>query len=80
MQLSVTALVYELTDRFEVGVTPGDVGIGDAQHAQRRLIQLHEGRVVDLTQTEELQHLGPEKAVDASHFGSQICCTPIVSM
>jgi len=68
LKLSVAALVDELADRLEVGVTPGDVGIGDAQHAQRRLIQLHEGRVVDLTQTEELQHLSDSwvKSVDTS--------------
>ena len=57
MKFSVAALVHELADRLEVRITPSDVGIGDAQHAQRRLVQLHESRIVDLTQTEKLKYL-----------------------
>jgi len=57
LQLSISALVDEFADRFEVGITPSDVRIGDTQHAQRRLVQLDKRRVVDLTQTEKLEDL-----------------------
>ena len=60
LQLSVTALVYELADRFEVGVTPGDVWVGDSQHAQRRLVELNKGGVVDLSKSKQLQNLNIE--------------------
>jgi len=64
LKLSVAALVDELADRLEVGITPGDVGIGDTQHAQRRLVQLDESRVVNLTQSEKLEHL-PDSGVES---------------
>jgi len=57
LQLSVSALVDELTHGFEVGVSPSDVRIGDSQHAQRSLIQLNERGVVDLTESQQLEHL-----------------------
>jgi len=57
LKLAESAFVDELADRLEVGITPGDVGIGDTQHAQRRLVQLDERRVVDLTQTQQLKDL-----------------------
>lgn len=68
LKLSKAALVDELTDRLEVGVTPGDVGIGYTQHAQRRLVQLDESSVVDLTQAKKLEHLSDSgvESVDTS--------------
>jgi len=54
LKLSVAAFIDELANRLEVGITPGDVGIGDAQHAQRRLVQLDKSCVVNLTQSEKL--------------------------
>ena len=61
MELAISALVDELTDGLEVGITPCDVRIGDTQHAQRRLVQLDESSVVDLTQTQQLKDLSREK-------------------
>jgi len=68
LEFSESALVNKFTDGFEVGVSPGDVRVGDAQHAQRRLVQLHEGSVVDLTQAEKLEHLSDSRmeSVDTS--------------
>merc|ERR1712243_47688 len=57
LELAISALVDELTDGLEVGITPCDVRIGDTQHAQRRLVQLDESSVVDLTQTQQLKDL-----------------------
>ncbi|GMF79017.1 unnamed protein product [Aspergillus oryzae] len=57
VDLSVTALVDELTDALEVGVTVGDVGVDDGQHLLGSLGKANEGAVVDLEQTEELQDL-----------------------
>jgi len=76
LKFSVAALVHELADRLEVRITPSDVGIGDAQHAQRRLVQLHESRIVDLTQTEKLKYL-PDSRVESvdtpdSHDNGQL--------
>ena len=58
VDLAVSALVDELADGLEVGITPSDVRIGDTQHAQRRLVQLDKSSVVDLTQTQQLKDLG----------------------
>jgi len=57
LEFSESPLVDKFTNGFEVGISPGDVRVGDAQHAQRRLVQLHEGSVVDLTQAEKLEYL-----------------------
>lgn len=57
VDLSVTALVDELTDALEVGVTVGDVGVDYGQHLLGSLGKANEGAVVDLEQTEELQDL-----------------------
>jgi len=59
--LDETALVDQLPHGLEVRVTPGDVGLGDAEHVDGGLVQLDEHTVVDLPQTEQLQdltHLG----------------------
>lgn len=57
VDLSVTTLVDELTDTFEVGVTVSDVGVDDGQHLLGGLGETDEGTVVDLDQTEKLQDL-----------------------
>jgi len=57
LQLAVTALVDQLADGLEVGVSPGDVGVCDTQHAEGGLVQLDERRVVDLAEAEELKDL-----------------------
>jgi len=76
LELAISALVDELTDRLEVGITPCDVRIGDTQHAQRRLVQLYESSVVDLTQTQQLKDLSDSgmKSVDTpnSHHDGQL--------
>jgi len=76
LKLAESAFVDKFADRLEVGVTPGDVGIGDTQHAQRRLVQLDERRVVDLTQTQQLEDLSDSgmESVDTtnSHHDGQL--------
>lgn len=57
VDLAVTALVEELTDGLQVGVTVGDVGVDNGQHLLGSLGQADEGTAVDLEQTEELQDL-----------------------
>lgn len=57
VDLSVTALVDELTDGLEVGVTVGNVGVDDGQHLLGSLGKTDEGTVVDLEQTEQLEDL-----------------------
>ena len=57
VDLSVTALVDELTDGLQVGVAVGDEGLDDLQHLGGGLGQADEDTVVDLEETEELQGL-----------------------
>lgn len=57
VDLAVAALVHELTDALEVGVTVGDEGVDNGQHLLGCLGQADEDTVVDLEQTEELQDL-----------------------
>jgi hypothetical protein len=57
VDLAVTALVQELADGLQVGVTIGDVGVDNGQHLLGGLGQADEGTAVDLEQTEELQDL-----------------------
>ena len=57
VDLSVAALVDELTDRLEVGVTVGNVRVDDGEHLLGGLGELDEGTVVDLEETEELEDL-----------------------
>merc|ERR1719187_1944581 len=42
LNLDESPLVDELTDRLEVGCSPGDVGLTDPQHVGGRLVQLGE--------------------------------------
>lgn len=55
--LDIAALVDQLADGLQVGVAPGDVGLSNAQHVDGGLVQLDEHTIVDLAQTEQLQHL-----------------------
>lgn len=55
--LHETALVDQRAHRLQVGVAPGDVGLGDAEHVNRGLVQLDEHTVVDLAQAEKLEDL-----------------------
>ena len=57
VDLAVSTLVDELTDRLEVGVAICDVGIDDGQHLLCSLGELDEDTVVDLEESEELQNL-----------------------
>lgn len=57
VDLAVTALVDELADGLEVGVTVGNVGLDDLEHLRGGLGELDEDTVVDLEQTEELEGL-----------------------
>lgn len=57
VNLSVAALIDELPDALQVGVTIGNVRVGDGKHLLSGLGEADEGSVVDLEQTEQLQDL-----------------------
>lgn len=57
VNLSVSALVDELTNALQVGLAVGDVRLDELEHLHGGLGQLNEGSVVDLTETEELHDL-----------------------
>lgn len=57
VDLSVTALVDELLDALQVGVTVGDPGLDDLDHLGDGLSDAHEDTVVDLKETKELEDL-----------------------
>lgn len=57
VDLGVSALVDELTDGLQVGVTVGDEGLDDLQHLRGGLGQADEDTVVDLEKTKELESL-----------------------
>ena len=57
VDLSVAALVDELADGLEVGVTVSDEGLDDLEHLDGSLGQPDEDTVVDLKKTEELEGL-----------------------
>lgn len=57
VDLSVTALVDELADGLEVGVTVGDPGLDALDHLRGGLGDADEDTVVDLEETEELHDL-----------------------
>lgn len=54
VDLAVTALVDELTDGLEVGVTVGNVGVDDGEHLGGSLVQADKDTVVDLEETQQL--------------------------
>lgn len=55
--LGVSALVDELTNRLQVGVTVGDEWLDDLEHLRSGLGQANEDTVVDLKETEKLEGL-----------------------
>jgi hypothetical protein len=57
VDLGVSALVDELADGLQVGVTVGDEGLDDLEHLRGGLGQADEDTVVDLEKTEELESL-----------------------
>lgn len=57
INLAIAALVDELTDRFEVRVAVGDVGIDNGKHLRGSFGQADEDTVVDLEKTKELKDL-----------------------
>jgi hypothetical protein len=57
VDLAVSALVDELLDALEVGVTVGNPRLDDLDHLRGGLGDTHEHTVVDLDETEELQNL-----------------------
>ena len=57
VDLAVTALVDELLDALEVGVTVSNPGLDDLDHLSSRLGDTDEDTVVDLEETEELEDL-----------------------
>jgi hypothetical protein len=57
VDLSVTALVDELTDGLQVGVAVCDEGLDDLQHLNGGLGEADEDTIVDLEKTEELEGL-----------------------
>lgn len=57
VDLAVSALVDQLLDRLQVGVTVGDPGLDDLEHLSGGLGDLDEDTVVDLEETEELEDL-----------------------
>lgn len=57
IDLSVSALIDELSDGLEVGVAVGNVWVDDGQHLLSGLGQLDENTVVDLEKSEKLEDL-----------------------
>lgn len=57
VDLTVSALVDELTDGLQVGVSVGDPWLNDLQHLKGSLGHANEDTVVDLEKTEELENL-----------------------
>jgi len=55
VDLAVTTLVHEFTNRLEVGVSVGDVRLNDLQHLEGSLGKTDKDTVVDLEKTEELE-------------------------
>lgn len=57
VDLAKTTLVDKIANVLQRWVAPSDVGLGNAQHVDGGLVQLDKHAVVDLSQTEQLQHL-----------------------
>lgn len=57
IDLSVSALVDELTNSLEVGVSVGDPWLDNLQHLEGGLGHANEDTIVDLKKTEELEDL-----------------------
>jgi len=57
LDLGESTLVYKLLNGLQVGVTVGDVGLDESEHVLGGLVELNEGGVSGLEETEELEHL-----------------------
>jgi hypothetical protein len=57
VDLAVTALVDELTDRLQVGIAIGNVGVDNGEHLRCSLREADENTIVNLEKTEELKDL-----------------------
>lgn len=57
IDLSITALVDELTNRLEVRLSVGDPWLDDTEHLEGGLGEADEDTVVDLEETKELEDL-----------------------
>ena len=57
VDLAISSLVDQLSDRLEVGVAVGNVWVDDGEHLLCSLGELDEDTVVDLEKTEELEDL-----------------------
>jgi len=57
VDLSISALVDELADALEVGVSVGNPWLDDLEHLKSGLGHANKDTVVDLEQTEELENL-----------------------
>merc|ERR1712224_1185689 len=55
--LAESTLVDKFTYTLQVRVSHGDVWLSDAEHMDGGLVETSEGGIVNLTQTEQLQHL-----------------------
>lgn len=64
IDLSKTPLVDQLPDWLQVRVTPCNVRLTDSQHVNGGLVQSHKHSIVDLKQSEQLEHLAHFR----SHF------------
>lgn len=57
LMLDESAFVDQMTHRLQVGISPGNVGLYNAEHVNGGLVQLNEHSIVDLTEAEQLQNL-----------------------
>lgn len=57
VDLAITTLVDEFTNRLEVGIAVGNEGLDNLQHLRGGLSQAHKDTVVDLEKAEELKSL-----------------------
>ena len=57
VDLSISALVDELANRLEVGISVGDPRLDDLEHLEGGLGEADEDAVVDLNETQKLKDL-----------------------
>jgi hypothetical protein len=57
VDLAITTLVDEFTNRLKIRIAVGNEGFNDLQHLRGGLSQAHKDAVVDLEKTEELKSL-----------------------
>jgi len=57
LDFTETTLQNQLSDRLQVGVTPGNVGLYQSEHLEGGTVELDEDSIVDLSQSQQLQNL-----------------------